>query len=51
MEKNTHYSSGDIKDRQEPDSISKVFVRSNNNGKLVSVSNLIRYDEEGQSPS
>ncbi|RPG94164.1 MAG: efflux RND transporter permease subunit [Candidatus Pelagibacter sp. TMED263] len=41
---------GDIKDRQEPDSISKVFVRSNNNGKLVSVSNLIRYNEEGQSP-
>ncbi len=41
---------GDIKDRQEPDSISKVFVRSNNNGKLVSVSNLIKYDEEGQSP-
>ncbi len=41
---------GDIKDRQEPDSISKVFVRSNNNGKLVSISNLIRYDEEGQSP-
>ncbi len=41
---------GDIKDRQEPDSISKVFVRSSNNGKLVSVSNLIRYDEEGQSP-
>ena len=41
---------GDIKDRQEPNSISKVFVRSNNNGKLVSVSNLIRYEEEGQSP-
>ncbi len=41
---------GDIKDRQEPDSISKVFVRSNNNDKLVSVSNLIQYDEEGQSP-
>ena len=41
---------GDIKDRQEPDSISKVFVRSNNNGKLVSVSNLIKYNEEGQSP-
>ncbi len=41
---------GDIKDRQEPDSISKVFVRSNNNGKLVSVSNLIQYNEEGQSP-
>ena len=41
---------GDIKDRQEPDSISKVFVRSKNNGKLVSVSNLVAYDEEGQSP-
>ena len=41
---------GDIKDRQEPGSISKVFVRSNNNGKLVSVSNLIEYNEEGQSP-
>ena len=41
---------GDIKDRQEPDSISKVFVRSRNNGKLVSVSNLVSYEEEGQSP-
>ena len=41
---------GDIKDRQEPDSISKVFVRSNNNGKLVSISNLVEYKEEGQSP-
>ena len=41
---------GDIKDRQEPDSISKVFVRSKNNGKLVSVSNLVSYNEEGQSP-
>ena len=41
---------GDIKDRQEPDSISKVFVRSKNNGKLVSISNLVEYNEEGQSP-
>ena len=41
---------GDIKDRQEPDSISKVFVRSKNNNKLVSVSNLVSYSEEGQSP-
>ena len=41
---------GDIKDRQEPDSISKVFVRSKNNNKLVSVSNLVSYEEEGQSP-
>ncbi len=41
---------GDIKDRQEPDSISKVFVRSKNNEKLVSISNLVSYNEEGQSP-
>jgi len=41
---------GDIKDRQEPGSISKVFVRSKNNGKLISVSNLVNYSEEGQSP-
>ncbi len=41
---------GDIKDRQEPDSISKVFVRSKNNNKLVSISNLVEYNEEGQSP-
>jgi hydrophobe/amphiphile efflux-1 (HAE1) family protein len=41
---------GDIKDRQEPGSISKVFVRSKNNGKLISVSNLVEYSEEGQSP-
>ena len=41
---------GDIKDRQEPESISKVFVRSGNNGKLVSISNLVSYSEEGKSP-
>ena len=41
---------GDIKDRQEPASISKIYVRSKNNGKLVSVSNLVSYSEEGQSP-
>ena len=41
---------GDIKDEQEPDSISKVFVRSKNNGKLISISNLVEYSEEGQSP-
>ena len=41
---------GDIKDRQEPDSISKVFVRSKNNNKLVSISNLVSYNEVGQSP-
>jgi len=41
---------GDIKDRQEPESISKIFVRSKNNGKLVSVSNLVSYSEEGKSP-
>jgi hydrophobe/amphiphile efflux-1 (HAE1) family protein len=41
---------GDIKDRQEPESISKVFVRSKNNEKLISVSNLVEYSEEGKSP-
>ena len=41
---------GDIKDRKEPDSISKIFVRSKNNGKLVSVSNLVSYSEQGESP-
>jgi HAE1 family hydrophobic/amphiphilic exporter-1/multidrug efflux pump len=41
---------GDIKDRQEPGSINKVFVRSKNNGKLISVSNLVKYSEEGKSP-
>ena len=41
---------GDIKDRKEPDSISKIFVRSKNNNKLVSVSNLVSYDEQGESP-
>jgi multidrug efflux pump subunit AcrB len=51
MEKNILlFLQGDIKDRQEPDSISKVFVRSKNNNKLVSISNLVAYDEEGQSP-
>ena len=41
---------GDIKDRQEPSSISKIFVRSKNNNKLVSISNLVNYDEKGESP-
>ena len=41
---------GDIKDRKEPSNIDKVFVRSKNNGKLVSVSNVVNYNEEGQSP-
>ena len=41
---------GDIKDRQEPSSISKIFVRSKNNNKLVSISNLVNYDEQGESP-
>ena len=40
---------GDVKDRKEPDSISKIYVRSKNNNKLVSVSNLVDFNEEGQS--
>ena len=41
---------GDIKDRQEPESVSKVYVRSKNNNKLISISNLVQFSEEGQSP-
>ena len=41
---------GDIKDRREPESISKVFVRSKNNDKLISISNLVDFSEEGGSP-
>jgi hydrophobe/amphiphile efflux-1 (HAE1) family protein len=41
---------GDIKDRQEPSSISKLFVRSKNNGKLVSISNLVTFNESGEAP-
>ena len=40
---------GDVNDRKEPDSISKIYVRSKNNNKLVSVSNLVDFNEEGQS--
>ena len=40
---------GDIKDRKEPESISKIYVRSKNNNKLVSISNLVQLSEEGQS--
>ena len=40
MEKNIIILQGDIKTGR-PASISKVFVRSKNNGKLLSVSNLV----------
>ena len=41
---------GDIKNRQEPSNLNKVYVRSKNNGKLVSISNLVSLEEEGTAP-
>ena len=41
---------GDIKNRQEPSSLNKVYVRSKNTGKLISISNLVSLEEEGTAP-
>jgi hydrophobe/amphiphile efflux-1 (HAE1) family protein len=41
---------GDLKNRQEPSNINKVYVRSKNTGKLVSISNLVSLEEEGTAP-
>ncbi len=41
---------GDIKDRKEPDNLSKLYVRSKNNGKLISIANLVNYNESGKAP-
>ncbi|MDA7552387.1 efflux RND transporter permease subunit, partial [Candidatus Pelagibacter sp.] len=41
---------GDIKNRQEPSNLNKVYVRSKNTGKLVSISNLVSLEEEGTAP-
>ena len=38
---------GDIKNRKEPSNLAKVYVRSKNSGKLVSISNLVSLEEEG----
>ena len=34
-------------DRKNQQSLSKIFVRSENSGKLISLSNLVEYEEEG----
>ncbi len=36
-----------LDDRRSKESISKIFVRSNNNGKLISLANLVDFKEEG----
>ena len=41
---------GDIKNRKEPSNLAKVYVRSKNTGKLVSISNLVSLEEEGIAP-
>ena len=42
--------SSDIKNRKEPSNLAKVYVRSKNTGKLVSISNLVSLEEEGIAP-
>ncbi len=41
---------GDIKNRKEPSNLAKVYVRSKNSGKLVSIVNLVSLEEEGIAP-
>ncbi len=36
-----------LNNRRSKESISKIFVRSNNNGKLISLANLVDFKEEG----
>ena len=37
----------DIKNRKNNDSLGKIFVRSNDTGKLISLANLVEFKEEG----
>jgi HAE1 family hydrophobic/amphiphilic exporter-1/multidrug efflux pump len=37
----------DIKNRKDNDSLSKIFVRSEDTGKLISLANLVEFKEEG----
>jgi HAE1 family hydrophobic/amphiphilic exporter-1/multidrug efflux pump len=37
----------DIEDRKHSESLSKIFVRSENTGKLISLANLVEFKEEG----
>ena len=41
---------GDLSNRNEPSSLNKVYVRSKNTNKLISLSNLVTIDEEGTAP-
>ena len=41
---------GDIKDRQEPGNLDKLYVRSKNNGKLIPIASLVSYNEKGEAP-
>ncbi len=41
---------GDIKDRQEPNNLDKLYVRSKNSGKLIPISSLVDYEERGEAP-
>ena len=41
---------GDIKNRKEPSNLNKIYVRSKNTGKLISISNLVSLEEEGTAP-
>ena len=41
---------GDIKNRREPSNLNKVYVRSKNTNKLISISNLVSLEEEGDAP-
>ena len=36
-----------LSDRRNKDGISKIFVRSETNGKLISLANLVNFKEEG----
>ena len=37
----------DLKDRRKTESLSKIFVRSETTGKLISLANVIRFEEKG----
>ena len=37
----------DVKNRKDNDSLSKIFVRSEDTGKLISLANLVEFKEEG----
>ena len=41
---------GDLSNRNEPSSLNKVYVRSKNTNKLISLSNLVTIGEEGTAP-